>query len=396
MAPILLRPADGRLEMLGGQVEWRRSISRLARVIFRRGSQNRFMKISVVIANHNYERYLEASIESVLSQNYPDLELVLVDDGSTDGSRQVMERYRARAKILFKPNGGQASALNLGFRHCAGDAVLFVDSDDVLSPGALARIASAWRPGFSKLHFPLDLVDQEGGRLGGRIPRARLSRGDLRADVSKRGLYVSSPGSGNAYARSFLAAVMPIPEQDWPFADAYLICLAPMHGEIGAIDESLGGYRRHPGSATNITTASLPELRSKLSRMLETSLSMGRLVQRAAPPGLQSSGNPATRHWLHLKANLALAKVERRSAAGTWGLARQLAAAAWSAPEVSPAGKLQFFAFALAVAALPFSLAVPLIQAAFAPGDRVRCSVSAGAGRLSDWARVSRAGPPRR
>lgn len=90
-------------------------------------------KISVIVPIYNSEKYLDNCISSVLNQSYENFELILVNDGSTDKSLLICEKYRAmdyRIKVLDKENGGVSSARNLGIRKASGDYILFLDSDD--------------------------------------------------------------------------------------------------------------------------------------------------------------------------------------------------------------------------------------------------------------------------
>lgn len=103
------------------------------------------MKISIVTISFNQARFLEQAICSVLDQDYPDVEYIVVDPGSTDGSREIIERYRDRIdKIIFKPDEGAADGLNKGFAQATGDVFGFINSDDALLPGAISRIAKAF------------------------------------------------------------------------------------------------------------------------------------------------------------------------------------------------------------------------------------------------------------
>ena len=91
--------------------------------------------VSVIVCNYNCAQYLGEAIESVLNQTFQDFELVVVDDGSTDSSKEVIERYQSwhpqKMVTIFKTNGGQASALNIAFERSRGDIVSFLDSDDM-------------------------------------------------------------------------------------------------------------------------------------------------------------------------------------------------------------------------------------------------------------------------
>ena len=93
---------------------------------------------SVIVNNYNYGRFLPDAIDSALAQTYVPLEVIVVDDGSTDASRDIMSGYLPRIRPVLKPNGGQASALNAGFAASRGDVVLFLDADDILFQSAVA------------------------------------------------------------------------------------------------------------------------------------------------------------------------------------------------------------------------------------------------------------------
>ena len=100
------------------------------------------MKISVVTISFNQDRFLEQAIRSVVEQDHSDIEYIVVDPGSTDGSREIIESYRDRIdKIVLDPDKGPSDGLNQGFAHAAGDVYGFLNSDDVLEPGALSSAA---------------------------------------------------------------------------------------------------------------------------------------------------------------------------------------------------------------------------------------------------------------
>ena len=202
------------------------------------------MRVSIIINNYNYERYVGRAVESALSQTYPDIETIVVDDGSTDGSVPLLQRFPG-IRLIEQSNGGQGSAYNTGFRHATGSIVLFLDSDDWLYPSAVGEIVEHWRPGTAKLQFRLQLVDDSGRELGRYVPRSMHDR-TARALVLKFGAYGSPPASGNAFAADFLQQILPMEAALWRrAADTVPILLAPLYGEVISLPRVLGGYRLH-------------------------------------------------------------------------------------------------------------------------------------------------------
>jgi glycosyltransferase involved in cell wall biosynthesis len=95
-------------------------------------------KVSIVTISFNQAEFLERAISSVVEQDYSNIEYIVVDPGSTDGSREIIERYRSRiSKVVFEPDRGPADGLNKGFALATGDILGFLNSDDVLLPGSI-------------------------------------------------------------------------------------------------------------------------------------------------------------------------------------------------------------------------------------------------------------------
>ena len=208
--------------------------------------------VSIVIDNFDYARFLPMAIDSALAQTYEQVEVVVVDDGSTDGSWEVITGYGSRVVGVRKDNGGQASALNAGFAASTGDVVIFLDSDDVLYPTAAADVVAALGPRTAKVHGVLDEVDASGQPLGRTNPSeaATLAEGDVLPSLLRQGRYVCPVMSGNAYPRWVLQRIMPMPEASFAStADGYLVALAALHGPVAVTTRPLGLYRRHGGNA---------------------------------------------------------------------------------------------------------------------------------------------------
>lgn len=165
-------------------------------------------KVSIIISNYNYGAFLEASIRSALAQTHEACEVIVVDDGSTDGSAEILERYREGVQVLSLAHHGETASRNLGFSRCSGDLICFLDSDDGLHTDAAARVVTFWRPEFTKVQYPLRVVDQDGIDQRLRMPRCHLDARNVLPLVLRTGRYITSPGSGNFYARSFLEKVV--------------------------------------------------------------------------------------------------------------------------------------------------------------------------------------------
>src|SRR5262249_49623928 len=169
---------------------------------------------SIVINNYNYGRFLRDAIGSALNQSYPHVEVIVVDDGSTDGSREIIAGYGDRIIPVLKQNGGQASAYNAGFARSCGKVILFLDSDDMLLRTAVERSLPHFRnPGTVRVHWPLWKTDRRGAKTGEIFPKEPLAEGDLRELVIQEGPIGQEAGS--AWARSFLERVLPIPEPEF-------------------------------------------------------------------------------------------------------------------------------------------------------------------------------------
>jgi glycosyltransferase involved in cell wall biosynthesis len=203
---------------------------------------------TIIVSSYNYGRFLGDAIDSALNQTHSDVEVIVVDDGSTDNSREVIARYGKRITAVLKPNAGQASAFNSGFAASRGDVVLFLDSDDVLCPTAAARAVERLQDlRVPKVHWPLWVIDRY-GRKTGEINTPNLPEGDLREFLLRGGPggYLWPTTSGNAWARWFLEKILPMPEAEYTTCpDYYLSAFVPLFGPLKKISEPQSCWRVH-------------------------------------------------------------------------------------------------------------------------------------------------------
>lgn len=263
-------------------------------------------RVSVVVNNFNYARYLPQCIDSALSQTYPATEVVVVDDASSDDSREVIRRYRGRVEpVLQERNGGQGAAFNAGFRASHGDILVFLDSDDYLYPDAIESVARAWTPGASKVQYRLDLVDADGRWIDlYPPPEVSFESGDVVPRLLSAGRYETSVTSGNAFSRTALERILPMPEGEFRLAaDGYLVTLAPLFGPVISIERALGAYRQHGHNAWGLDPGALAE---RLRRLLEHDEHKYRFLKvKAAELGLTVSRELGLGDHQHLATRLA-------------------------------------------------------------------------------------------
>jgi glycosyltransferase involved in cell wall biosynthesis len=203
------------------------------------------MKISVVIDNHNYGRFLRETLDSVLTQVLDDVavEIVVVDDGSTDDSREILASYAPRVKSLLQPRQGQAVAFNNGLLAATGDIVCLLDSDDVFLPGKLAAVVDAFKdPKVVCVQHFLNDTDAKLAPLRRRFPAwpPRYTLDDYAA-----GLTEFTATSGLSFRRDVLLKLLPIPTDLFYYLDDFLTAHSLFFGEIANIPQVFGLHRMH-------------------------------------------------------------------------------------------------------------------------------------------------------
>jgi glycosyltransferase involved in cell wall biosynthesis len=207
------------------------------------------MRVSIVITNYNFGRFLRDAIQSALNVRWPDKEVIVCDDGSTDDSRAIIESFSDRIVAIYKANGGQPSAANAAFASITGDIVFFLDSDDLLLPQAAEVVIHVWDKETTKVQFPMIVIDQNGMSNGKVWPDFRIAHPpeQIRSELLRTGRYPTSSTSGNAFDVAFLRKVFPVPEDLVGF-DSSLCMTAPLCGNVKTITEPLAKFRVH---ATN-------------------------------------------------------------------------------------------------------------------------------------------------
>ena len=225
-------------------------------------------RVTAVITCFNYGRFVSEAIESVLSQGLSpsELEVVVVDDGSTDDTPDRVRQFDGRITSVRKPNAGQASALNAGFANARADIVALLDADDVWLPGKLARTLAAFEHNSRAVMVQHARIVwfTDSGRVETEPPPPPLSRSfPPSADDLLR--YGPTATSALAFRKSLLGSLLPIPVVLTGHADSYLSALAVLKGAVISLEDPLTKYRVHGG---NLYSFADPD-QSRAARRLE-------------------------------------------------------------------------------------------------------------------------------
>ncbi|MEX0267590.1 glycosyltransferase family 2 protein [Leptolyngbyaceae cyanobacterium UHCC 1019] len=190
--------------------------------------------VSILINNYNYGHFLGDAIDSALNQIYPHVEVIIVDDGSIDDSRQVIAQYGDRIKSILKENGGQASAFNTGFLASRGQVICLLDSDDMFLPTKIQRVVEILgnQQELGWCFHSLTAVNTEGSAIIAdeeyfpQKIRYISSKQDVRSQMlwGKLGSpFIIPATSGLCFTRLLLSQILPMPEEkEVSLSDSYI------------------------------------------------------------------------------------------------------------------------------------------------------------------------------
>lgn len=132
-----------------------------------------YPKISIVTVSYNQADFIEANIKSVIEQNYPNVEHIIIDAGSTDGTLEILKKYDKFLNWTSEPDNGQSDGLNKGFKKASGEIIGWINSDDNLTPGSLHKIADFFQKNPDEIAVIGDqaIIDEEGNSL--RVIKSR-------------------------------------------------------------------------------------------------------------------------------------------------------------------------------------------------------------------------------
>jgi hypothetical protein len=244
--------------------------------------------VTVLIDTYNHERFIERAILGVLEQDMPldGVEILVVDDGSTDRTPELIRRFEPRVQLLRKSNGGQGSAFNFGFAHARGDIIVMLDGDDYWEKEKLRFVLEAFRanPKVGAIGNGLYEVDANGQRLYVNKPDRcyRLFFHSLEEGLRFPELMSYMGTSRLAIRRSVLDGILPVPEELVIEADEFLATLAVAISGGLVLDQPLTNYRYHAGNLYQYGKFDLEKARRKAGALL--------CLARELPKRLQALG----------------------------------------------------------------------------------------------------------
>jgi glycosyltransferase involved in cell wall biosynthesis len=236
--------------------------------------------VTVLIDTYNYGRFVGRAIDSALHQDYPSelVEVLVVDDGSTDDTPQVVrDRYGDSVRYIRKANGGQASALNLGFREASGDFICILDADDYFFPDKVRVVVDAFlgRPEAGLVYDEFDFVDEELRSLGKTIPEPtwtgyRLAPARIEAQLRSL-ILLGHPWScvlSSMTVRRSVVANLIIPERAFPrHPDVFLYLVLPFMTPVSVVESPHSAYVYH-GDNMQLFRSSPGNLETQLREMV--------------------------------------------------------------------------------------------------------------------------------
>jgi glycosyltransferase involved in cell wall biosynthesis len=202
--------------------------------------------VSIVTPSFNQARYLEATIQTVLSQNYPRLEYIIVDGGSTDGSVEIIRKYESKlAWWVSEKDQGQTDAINKGFAHAKGDFLAWLNSDDTYEPNALSSAVNFLQahPEVGLVYGDANYINEE-NRIIGRFPAAQTDLIRLR-----RG-YVHIPQQAALFRADLWHAVGPLDPSFYFAMDYDLWVRLAMHSQVKYVPQTWANFRLHTSGKT--------------------------------------------------------------------------------------------------------------------------------------------------
>lgn len=205
--------------------------------------------VSALVNTYNHQRFIAQAIQSVLDQDFPadQMEIIVVDDGSTDHTSEIIRPFLPRIRYIHKENGGQVSAFNVGVAESRGEILAFLDGDDWWAPKKISSVVAAFEknPSIGSVGHAYYEVDENGCILGTMSPTSNtMGLKDFHIAQISYSLRVFLGTSRFAIRRSVLEKTLPVPAE-LPFFDNFVFSQAAAISGAILLDEPLCYYRLH-------------------------------------------------------------------------------------------------------------------------------------------------------
>lgn len=224
--------------------------------------------VSVLIDTYNHERFIEQAIVSVLEQDFPSAqtEIIVIDDGSTDRTPEIVRKFEPRVRLLQKPNGGQASAFNAGTPHATGEFIAFLDGDDWWLPEKLSRVLDAFHadPALGFVGHGIILSYMDGSQMShvlGEESSFRVATLETARHFRSRKAFLGT--SRMTVRANVLHQILPVPEVLAIEADEYIFTLAAAISDVKILTEPLLHYRIHDANGFQLSARDPARMRRK-------------------------------------------------------------------------------------------------------------------------------------
>lgn len=229
--------------------------------------------IAAVVPNYNYARFLPPALDSLLAQTSPFDEIIVVDDGSTDNSLDVLAQYGDKIKVISVTNGGQLGAVRTGILAAKSEYIYTLDADDFAAPQLVETVKACLvnqRP--VKVQFQLHVVAEDGTFLGSIFPTFpdKYERPQMLQDNDSYGFYTSPPTSGNVFSREALERLGFRAFDARGVIDGSSSLAMPYLGDIITLKEPLAHYRVHGNSMSGWTRPTVALLQKEIHIFRQT------------------------------------------------------------------------------------------------------------------------------
>ena len=226
-------------------------------------------KVSVIIPNHNYARYVGEAIESVINQTYSNIEIVVVNNGSTDNSLEVLERFGDQINLVNQENLGQSGARKSGLLKATGDFIAFLDADDTWEPQKIEKQLLLFSPTTELVYCGIGRFSGiNKTRISTHLPRFRGSCAT--AFLRQPGVSVVLSGESTAiFTRGLLEKVGGFDPELNSAAGWDFFRRCSKFTDFDFVPETLTNYRIHDSNMSNNALKTIPDIRNAYKKLFE-------------------------------------------------------------------------------------------------------------------------------